>query len=68
MNGVSPSPSTDQKKIYDPPKSVGIIFDFNGVMVDDYPLQKEAWSQISLKLRKTEVTDEEMVKKIRGVP
>lgn len=45
-----------------------IIFDFNGVMVDDFPLQKEAWNQISLKLRKQPVTDQEMIEKIRGVP
>lgn len=46
----------------------GIIFDFNGVIVDDYPLQKEAWSQISQILRDKPVTDEEMVRRIRGVP
>ena len=45
----------------------GVIFDFNGVIVDDYPLQKEAWNKISLKLRGIEVTDEEMLQKIRGV-
>jgi beta-phosphoglucomutase len=46
----------------------GIIFDFNGVIVDDYELQKEAWSQISQTLRGRPVTDEEMVQTIRGVP
>lgn len=52
----------------DIPKVKGIIFDFNGVIVDDYPLQKEAWSQLSLILRNRPVTDQEMVQKIRGVP
>lgn len=46
----------------------GIIFDFNGVIVDDYELQKESWSQISQTLRGRPVTDEEMVQNIRGVP
>ena len=44
-----------------------MIFDFNGVIVEDYPLQKEAWNTISKKLRKTEITDNEMLNKIRGV-
>ena len=48
-------------------KLQGVIFDFNGVIIDDYPLQKEAWNKISLKLRGKEVTDEEMLQKIRGV-
>ena len=48
--------------------TLGIIFDFNGVIIDDYTLQKEAWSQISLILRDRPVTDEEMVNDIRGVP
>lgn len=45
----------------------GVIFDFNGVIVDDYPLQKEAWNIISKRLRKIEVTDDEMINQIRGV-
>lgn len=44
----------------------GIIFDFNGVLVDDYLIQKESWSNISLEVRKREVTDKEMLKNIRG--
>lgn len=44
----------------------GIIFDFNGVIVDDYIIQKESWNKISLEVRKKEVTDEEMLKNIRG--
>ncbi|HUW22200.1 MAG TPA: HAD family phosphatase [Candidatus Bathyarchaeia archaeon] len=50
------------------PRPIGIIFDFNGVLVDDYPIQKEAWSQISRELRGQMVTDGEMVHRIRGVP
>jgi len=46
----------------------GCIFDFNGVIVDDFPLQQDAWSQMSLKLRGVSVTVDEMVHKIRGVP
>ncbi len=45
-----------------------VIFDFNGVIVDDYPLQKEVWSKIAKLVRGSEVTDEEMMKEIRGVP
>jgi beta-phosphoglucomutase-like phosphatase (HAD superfamily) len=48
-------------------KLQGVLFDFNGVIIDDYPLQKEAWSKMSLKLRGREVTDEEMLREIRGV-
>ncbi|HUB93780.1 MAG TPA: HAD family phosphatase [Verrucomicrobiae bacterium] len=46
----------------------GIIFDFNGVIVDDYSLQKEVWSQVSEIVRGKPVTDEEMIHDIRGVP
>jgi len=46
----------------------GVIFDFNGVIVDDYPIQKEAWSYISQILRNKGVTDREMIENIRGVP
>jgi beta-phosphoglucomutase len=46
----------------------GVIFDMNGVIVDDYPLQKEAWNNISQGLRKRNVTDQEMITNIRGVP
>lgn len=45
-----------------------VIFDFNGVIVDDYPLQKEVWSKIALMVRGSAVSDEEMMKEIRGVP
>lgn len=45
----------------------GVIFDFNGVIVDDYPIQKEAWSHMSQKIRKMDVTDLEMINNIRGV-
>jgi len=48
------------------PKAV--IFDFNGVIVDDYPLQKEVWSKIAQMIRGSAVTDKEMMKEIRGVP
>lgn len=47
---------------------LGVIFDFNGVIVDDYPIQKQAWDFISQKLRSRSCTDEEMLKNIRGVP
>lgn len=46
----------------------GVIFDFNGVIVDDYPLQKTAWDKISRQLRNRPATDSEMLEKIRGVP
>jgi len=46
----------------------GIIFDFNGVIIDDYLLQKESWSQMAQILRGRPVTDDEMVHRIRGVP
>lgn len=46
----------------------GIIFDFNGVIVDDYELQKQAYSEISVELRGTPITDNEMVQNIRGNP
>ena len=52
----------------DQSKPIGIIFDFNGVIVDDYLLQKESWSQIAQILRGLPVTDDEMVHRIRGVP
>ena len=48
-------------------KIKGVIFDFNGVIVDDYPIQKKVWNNISLKLRAKEVSDEEMIQKVRGV-
>lgn len=49
-------------------KPSGVIFDFNGVIVDDYPIQKQAWDQISLQLRNKPVTDDEMMNHIRGIP
>lgn len=49
-------------------KLKGIIFDFNGVIVDDYPLQKEAWSEISRQIRGRDVSDREMLDDIRGKP
>lgn len=50
-----------------PRKVKGVVFDFSGVIVDDYPLKKEVWSKLSEKLRGKPVTDKEMVQKIRGV-
>lgn len=47
---------------------IGIIFDFNGVIVDDYVIQKEAWNRISQLLRGKPVTDQEMAQYIRGIP
>jgi HAD superfamily hydrolase (TIGR01509 family) len=46
----------------------GVIFDFNGVIVDDYPIQKQAWDEISTLVRGKACTDEEMTDSIRGVP
>lgn len=46
----------------------GLLFDFNGVLVDDYALQQDAWSSISKDLRGIAVTDQEMVAYIRGIP
>lgn len=45
----------------------GIIFDFNGTIVDDYELQKDVWSQLSQEVRGKPVTDEEMINHIRGL-
>lgn len=39
----------------------GVIFDFNGVIVDDYKIQKHAWDYISSKLRGKMLTDTEWV-------
>jgi len=49
-------------------KLKAVIFDCNGVIIDDYPLQKEAWNQISLEIRRSPVTDVEMLNNIRGIP
>lgn len=46
----------------------GVIFDFNGVIVNDYLIQKAAWDHISLILRKKNCSDTEMMRNIRGVP
>lgn len=46
----------------------GAIFDFNGVIIDDYFIQKESWCAIALELRGQPVTDEEMLGQIRGTP
>jgi len=46
----------------------GVLFDFNGVIMDDYSLQKESWSTIAMTIRGLPVTDEEMVGQIRGIP
>lgn len=48
-------------------KVKGAVFDFNGVIVDDYPLQKDAWNDVSLMIRGKKVTDNEMMQNIRGV-
>lgn len=45
-----------------------VLFDFNGVIVDDFPIQKEAWNKMSHILRGSGVSDEEMIKQVRGVP
>jgi len=44
------------------------MFDFNGVIMDDYDLQKESWSGVTMTLRGSLVSDEEMVAQIRGIP
>jgi len=49
-------------------KNIGVIFDFNGVIIDDYFFQKAVWDEISLILRHRMCTDEEMVNHLRGVP
>jgi len=46
----------------------GVIFDFNGVIIDDYLLQKEVWSRISEMARNRPVTDEEMTQNISWYP
>ena len=49
-------------------ESLGVLFDFNGVIIDDYQIQKSSWAQIAQELRGYDVTDEEMFSQIRGIP
>lgn len=44
----------------------GLIFDFNGVLLWDTHLHDIAWKDYSLKLRGTELSDEEMIHKVHG--
>lgn len=49
-------------------KFKGVIFDFNGVVIDDYLIQKAAWDKTAKRLRGKSVSDSEMMTKIRGTP
>ncbi|MEI7990564.1 MAG: HAD family phosphatase [Chloroflexota bacterium] len=44
----------------------GIIFDFNGVLYGDTPLQNRAWQQFATRLRSTPLTLEEIAVHIYG--
>jgi len=44
----------------------GMIFDFNGVLLWDTPIQEDAWRQFSLKLRGRTATDEELRLNVHG--
>lgn len=49
-------------------KPTGVLFDCNGVIIDDYFLQKNAWNVISLELRNKPITDTEMIEHVLSVP
>lgn len=44
----------------------GIIFDFNGTLFRDSQLHSEAWRRMALKLRGSELTDDELTQHIHG--
>jgi beta-phosphoglucomutase len=48
-------------------KAMGMLFDFNGVIVDDYLIQKQAWDEIAKELRGKPLTHKEMIW-LRGQP
>lgn len=49
-------------------KPEGALFDCNGVIIDDYLLEKEAWNILSLELRNKPITDEEMLAYVLSIP
>jgi HAD superfamily hydrolase (TIGR01509 family) len=46
----------------------GIIFDFNGVLLDDAPLQVEAWQRVAKELRGYGMSEEELAVQMHGRP
>lgn len=49
-------------------KPQAALFDCNGVIIDDYLLQKAAWNPISLELRNKPISDEEMIEYALSIP
>ncbi len=49
-------------------KPTGALFDCNGVIIDDYLLQKEVWKILSQKIRQKPITDQEMVEHVLSIP
>jgi HAD superfamily hydrolase (TIGR01509 family) len=49
-------------------KYQGVIFDFNGVLLDDAGFQIEAWQQVARQLRGREMTAEELAVHMHGRP
>lgn len=47
-------------------KYSGIIFDFNGVLLWDSPLHVQAWQATAMRLRGTELSDEEFSINVHG--
>jgi HAD superfamily hydrolase (TIGR01509 family) len=46
----------------------GVIFDFNGVLLDDAGLQIEAWQRVAKDLRGYQMTEEELAVQMHGRP
>jgi beta-phosphoglucomutase len=49
------------------PVTKAVLFDFNGVIVDDFEIQKEAWNEIFVSLGKPPISIEK-IRSIRGIP
>jgi beta-phosphoglucomutase len=49
-------------------KPTGVLFDCNGVIIDDYLMQKAAWNTVSLEKRGKPISDEEMIKYSLSIP
>jgi beta-phosphoglucomutase len=49
-------------------KHLAVIFDFNGVLLWDAPLHVEAWQAAALKLRGSELSEEEFLIHVHGRP
>ncbi len=46
----------------------GVIFDFNGVLLDDAGIQIQAWQRVAMDLRGYEMTEEELAVQMHGRP